>query len=235
GRVRSCFPKFASTTRRRFVGGMPVTLRATRGRVLRHVVLAAASVVVTVALIGVLHRRDLRERASIATAYVALALLAVTLALGPLNRLRGRPNPVSFNLRRDFGIWSAVMGLAHTAIGLTVHMRGRMYLYFVPEPGHPGIAGLRADPFGAANDTGLIAAVLLLLLASISSDLALRRLGTRRWRSIQRWAYGILALTIAHAVIYQWIEKQRLPLVLLLVALSVTTIALQLMGRRRHG
>ena len=198
---------------------------------LRHALLATASLVATAVLASVL-QRDLRERVSTASAYVALALLATTLSLGPLNVLRGRPNPVSFNLRRDFGIWSAIVGVAHAAIGLTVHLRGRMYLYFVPEPGHPGIAGLRADPFGLANDAGLVAALLLLLLAAISSDFALRTLGTRRWRTIQRSAYVILGLSIVHGAVYQGIEKQRLVLVLLLAVVSATVLVLQARRRR---
>ena len=152
-----------------------------RRRVRRHCALAAVSIVGTIAIAALLPGQT-RERISTAAAYVALLLLAVTLTLGPLNVLRGRPNPVSFNLRRDFGIWSAIAGVFHAGIGLTVHLQGRMYLYFVPEPGKPSIAGLRPDAFGLANDTGLIAALLLLLLGAISNDLALRKLGTARWR-----------------------------------------------------
>jgi len=51
-------------------------------------------------------------RLSMATAYVALGLLAATLAIGPLNILRRRPNPVSTDLRRDIGIWAGLIGIA---------------------------------------------------------------------------------------------------------------------------
>ena len=199
----------------------------------RHCALAAISIGGTAA-IAALPPGHLRERVSMATAYVALILLAITLAQGPLNVLRGRPNPVSFNLRRDFGIWSAIVGVFHAGIGLTVHLAGRMYLYFLPEIGKPSIAGLRADAFGLANDTGLVAALLLLLLAVISNDLALRKLGSRRWRSIQRWAYAIGALTVIHAALYQAIEKQRLVLILIVVISSLTALLLQIMGARKH-
>ena len=80
-----------------------------RHRVVRHVALATLSAGTIAALMLVLHR-GYRERFSTATAYVGIGLLAVTLSLGPLNVLRRRPNPVSFNLRRDFGIWSAIVG-----------------------------------------------------------------------------------------------------------------------------
>jgi len=206
-----------------------------RSRLQRHglLVLCTSGATALLVLLPLSHR-DLRERVSTATAYVALALLVVTLSFGPLNVLRGRPNPVSFNRRRDFGIWAAIAGLVHTAIGLTVHFRGRMHLYFFPEPGHPRIAGLRTDLFGAANDTGLVAAVLLLLLALISNDVALRGLGVARWRTVQRSAYVVLGLTVAHAALYQVIGSQRFLLVLVLVVATVVVLTLQALGARRH-
>jgi sulfoxide reductase heme-binding subunit YedZ len=198
---------------------------------IRHLALGLVSLGSTAALMLVLHR-DFRERFSTATAYVGLVLLAVTLALGPLNVLRRRPNPVSFNLRRDFGLWSAFMGVTHSVVGLTVHFRGRMHLYFVPDRGQPAVLGLRADLFGLANDTGLMAAMLLLVLAVISNDIALRTLGTGRWRTIQRSAYLVAALVILHGVLYQAIEHQRWWLVAVLGLTVAAGLGLQSLGFR---
>ncbi len=209
-------------------GGSPRGARRRR----RHLLIATGSIA-TAALLALLFPGPLRERISLATAYVALGLLAVTLSLGPLNVLSGRPNPVSFDLRRDFGIWSAVLGVAHTAIGLTVHFTGRMQLYFLAPPDAHSVLGLRADPFGAANHAGLVAALLLLALATISNDLSLRALGTTRWRSLQRWAYLLLVVTIAHGVLYQLLEKQRLVLVFSFIVVVFTVITIQLAGRHR--
>ena len=63
-------------------------------------------------------RRDLITRLSIATAYPSLFLSLLAIALGPWNVLGNRANPVSFNLRRDLGIWAGIMALLHTGIGL---------------------------------------------------------------------------------------------------------------------
>ena len=117
-------------------------------------------------------RRDLISHLSIATAYPALFLTAAALFLGPWNVLRLRANPVSFDLRRDVGIWAGIMALLHTGIGLNVHLRGRPWLYFVDQDHH-----VRHDLFGFGNDTGLIAALLFLLLLAISNDVSLRRVG----------------------------------------------------------
>lgn len=73
---------------------------------------------------------DIRHRLSMATAYAGLIFLAASLWFGPWNVLRRLPNPISFNLRRDVGIWTGILAIVHTAIGLTVHLRGRMWMYF---------------------------------------------------------------------------------------------------------
>src|SRR5688572_18251144 len=97
-------------------------------RLLRHLSLAAGSVLLAACVYGSLpgpRRSQDRDhnrlfRVSMATAYVSLTLLAATLVTGPLNVLRRRPNPVSTDLRRDLGIWSALLGLGHVATGLMV-------------------------------------------------------------------------------------------------------------------
>jgi sulfoxide reductase heme-binding subunit YedZ len=154
------------------------------------------------------------------------------LILGPLNILRRRPNPVSFDLRRDLGIWSAVTALAHTVVGLTVHFHGRMHLYFLAPPGAPSAAGLRIDAFGLTNHAGLIAALLLATLAGISSDWALGRLGARRWKAVQRTAYVAAGLSVAHGLVYQTLEKRLAGLVAVLVIVASVTVLAQWQGRR---
>src|SRR5205809_7932830 len=88
-------------------------------RVLRH---HLALAVTSAALLGILYAlgyaHDWRLRWSIATAYAGLALLGATLLIGPWNILHARPNPVSTDLRRDIGIWAALLSGAHVAIVL---------------------------------------------------------------------------------------------------------------------
>lgn len=173
-------------------------------------------------------RRDLIGHISIATAYPALFLTAVAVFLGPWNVLRKRANPVSFDLRRDIGIWAGIMALLHTAVGLNVHLRGRMWLYFVDQ--HHRI---RHDWFGFGNDTGVVAALLFLLLLAISNDLSLRGLGARRWKSLQRWTYAAVILTILHAVAYQHVEERRGAYELVLGGTTLAIATFQFAGWRR--
>lgn len=164
---------------------------------------------------------------------MALLLLTVTVSLGPLNLLRKRPNPVSADLRRDFGIWTAIVGIVHVIIGLQVHM-GSPVRYFIVR-GRRGAAHARFDPFGIANYTGAIATLILLVLLALSSDAALRTLGAERWKSLQRWTYGLGGLVLVHAAVYQLLEKRALPLVLLLVVATTAGVGFQLSGRRARA
>jgi methionine sulfoxide reductase heme-binding subunit len=192
----------------------------------RHVVIALANfacVAVFWELFSI--RRDVISRLSIATAYPALFLTAAALSIGPWNVLRGQTNSVSFDRRRDLGIWAGIMALLHTGIGLNVHLRGRPWLYFIDQHYR-----LRHDWFGIGNDTGLLAALLFLVLLAISNDLSLRRLGTRTWKSLQRWTYMAVALTLMHAVAYQLVEKRQAAYDALLWATIATTAVLQVAG-----
>lgn len=154
-------------------------------------------------------------------------LLSVSLWLGPWNVLRRRPNPTSFDLRRDVGIWAGILAIVHTAIGLTVHLRGRMWMYFFKGL-HP--FRLQNTQFGFANFTGLGASLLFLMLLAISNDLSLRTLKARRWKSLQRWTYVAFVLTGAHGIGYQLIEKRHVSWVLIFAAIMTVIAAAQFLA-----
>jgi sulfoxide reductase heme-binding subunit YedZ len=199
-------------------------------RIRRHAFLALA----TLACVGLFcklfsDRRDLISLLSIATAYPALFLTAAAVFVGPWKVLRRAINPVSFDLRRDLGIWAGSLAIVHTVIGLNVHLRGRPWLYFVDQ--HRRV---RHDLFGFSNDTGLIAALLFLMLLAISNDLSLRRLGSRRWKTWQRWTYAAVALTLLHAVAYQHIEKRQVAYEAALWMTIAIIFAMQLSGWWRY-
>jgi sulfoxide reductase heme-binding subunit YedZ len=89
---------------------------------------------------------------------------------------------------------------------------------------------LRYDPFGVANFTGLGSTVVLILLLGLSNDLSLRVLGTRRWKTLQRWNYAGFALVVVHGVLYQLIEKRQLLFVGLFSIMGLLVVALQVSG-----
>jgi sulfoxide reductase heme-binding subunit YedZ len=170
---------------------------------------------------------------SVATAYASFFFLAVTLSVGPLNALRGRRVPVSTHLRRDFGIWTAIAGLIHVVAGLQVHMRGRFWLYFVPNPDVDSVIPIRVDAFGWVNHAGLVATVILVLLLALSNDRSLERFGGRTWKRMQRSNYLLSLLVVAHGVGYQTIESRSGAIVVGFCTVAVLVLSAQLLGYRR--
>lgn len=178
---------------------------------------------------------DVLSRASFATAYPALALLAATLLIGPWNLLRKKANPISSDLRRDIGIWAGILGIVHAGVGQFVHLRGRPWLYYVygPTEHHHGI---RHDLFGLANYTGALGVLLLATLFATSNDLSLRRFGTRKWKQLQRWNYAVFALVAVHSFAFQGVEKQKAQWVMTAVVCVAAALVVQIAGvvaRRR--
>jgi sulfoxide reductase heme-binding subunit YedZ len=195
-----------------------------------HLPLASISLFAVVLLYRALPRRDAIWKLSMATAYVGLFLLVLTLVIGPFRTLQRRRMPLSQDLRRDTGIWAGILGLFHTAVGLNVHLRGRPWLYFVYQKRENHFFPLRHDQFGLANDTGLLATGLLALLLATSNDWSLRYFGTPGWKKLQRWSYGLFALTVAHGILYQVIEKRTTTFVAIFVVLALMAITLQALG-----
>ncbi len=196
-----------------------------------HLPLGVVSTLSAAALYMTRPYSDAVSRASFATAYPALALLTATLLIGPCKVLRGRPNPVSHDLRRDVGIWAGILGVVHVAVGQCVHLRGRPWLYYVYSPTeHHHAIPVRHDLFGLANYTGAVAALMLIALLATSSDTCLRALGARRWKQLQRWNYAVFALTAAHAMGYLRIEKQKASFVAVVITCLVIALLLQAAG-----
>ncbi len=215
-----------------------IQTRRMRRRLLRHhlplLLLSAASIA---ALYFTRDYKDVITRASFATAYPALALLAATLLIGPWNLLRKRTNPISSDLRRDIGIWAGTLSIVHTAIGQCVHLRGRPWLYYIYGPReHHHTFPVRHDLFGLANYTGAFSVLLLAALLATSNDWSLRKLHTRGWKKLQRWNYAVFGLAAVHSFAYQGVEKQHVPFVATIAGCVAIAIAFQIAGivmRRR--
>jgi sulfoxide reductase heme-binding subunit YedZ len=183
-----------------------------------HAWLAAASVLLVLVVRALFAGGPAEEvhRLSLATAYVGMVLLVVGLVIGPINVVRGRPSPLSDDLRRDVGIWAALLIAIHTFFGLQVHFGGTVLPYFLkvagtydpasfPRLAQPIAAALpfRIDPFGIGNETGLLGTLIALGLLVLSNDLSMRALGNRRWKRLQQLNYVLFALTVVHGLLYQ--------------------------------
>jgi len=187
--------------------------------------------------------RGMLSRFTTATGYVALGLLALTLLVGPINLLVRRRNPISSYLRRDVGVWTAIVSVVHVIAGFQVHgppgaLDERILRYFFARDGSPLL-----DTFGLGNWTGLAATLIVVGLLAISSDFALRKLRFRRWKWLQRMNYPLFALVVAHAIYYAAFGGSLLqassPSTLLLGPMVIAVLVGQAVGvwlwRRRHS
>ena len=182
--------------------------------------------------------RLLIARFTTATGYIALALLGLTLLIGPANLLLHRRLPISTYLARDVGMWAAIVSVIHVIVGFFVHgppapIVERILFYFFAPDGTPLI-----NAFGWGNWTGLAATVIVVGLLAISSDAALRKLKAQRWKNLQRLNYALFALVIVHAIFYGALLRiTSISTILLGLIVSLVFIG-QMVGiwlwRRRH-
>jgi sulfoxide reductase heme-binding subunit YedZ len=180
------------------------------------------------------------QQFTVATGYLGLGLLAVTLLLGPVNLLLRRRNPVSTYLRRDVGAWTAVVSVVHMICAVLIHVShgsgvfSSFVHFFVAEDG-----SVLANSFGLGNWTGLAAVVIVLGLLATSSDVALRKLKARPWKWLQRLNYALFALVILHAFFYGALLRMTSPFTVLLIPSVVTVFVGQAVGvwlwRRRYA
>ncbi len=171
--------------------------------------------------------RSFVRRLTTATGYVALALLALTLLIGPANLLLRKRNPVSGYLHRDVGAWAALFSGVHVIVSLKVHGSGQIrdvLDFFVPD-GSP-----LTSSFGLGNWTGFAGLVIVAGLLALSSDAALGDLKARSWKRLQRLNYVFFALVIVHAFFYGAVLRTDSPYTLLLLLTVIAVVVGQGIG-----
>ncbi len=205
-------------------------------RLRHHAALAFGSVAIFAATAWLRPGETSADHLSIATAYACLLYMAAALSVGPLKVRQMATPPLNNYLRRDIGIWSGIAGLVHFFVGVDQTMN-QAYLARYVDTG----AGLVSPELGRQLFTwgtiaGMVVAVLVVLLLSLSNDRVLRRLGPKRWKRWQRSAYWAFGLTVVHGAAFQLLEIRNVVLVALLVVVALLAVGLQLLGfvsRRR--
>lgn len=147
----------------------------------------------------------------------AARLLVLALLPGPLAGAFGAGRFLRgwLALRRNLGVAAFSYGLLH------------LLFYLVDM----GAAAPVLDELGIPSIwTGWLALVAMVPPAALSCDAALRRLGWRRWKAVQRLVYAAALLTLAHWLLLDW--KWQPPLAH--AAPLVVAWALLLMRRRRR-
>ena len=128
----------------------------------------------------------------------ALLLLTFVLAIGPLARLDPRFLPLLYN-RRHLGVLTCVIAAAHVQAVLDWY-----FAYSAVPPveamlaADPGFAGLHGIPF---IPFGLVAFLVLLVLAATSHDFWLAFLTPPVWKAIHMSVYGAYAAAVLHVAL----------------------------------
>lgn len=75
---------------------------------------------------------------------------------------------------------------------------------------------------------GYVAGILFMKLPGLSNNKVMQRLGMPRWKRLQRTAYLVFVLIIAHAWAFQILEAGQPVLMVSLAVLTLLVIGLQL-------
>jgi methionine sulfoxide reductase heme-binding subunit len=169
-----------------------------KGRLLKHPLPLLIMVLIALLFFFIFRgKRDFISFIAQSTGYISLIILAISLLIGTANLIMKNNNPVSTYFRRDIGIIGGIIALVHSVTGLFVHLRGKMWLYFLND-NHQ----IRFDNFGLANYSGVIAALIIILLIITSNDYFIKKLNLKNWKNIQRLSYLMILLVAAHCYFY---------------------------------
>lgn len=142
----------------------------------------------------------------------AFILLIVTMAIGPIGKVWPGRFSVLNAWRRAFGVWFAMFATVHAFLVWDGWARWSIWGFLgYQDLAIIGFAGqpILVDPgFGLSNLVGLAALFWGLILFATSSDLAIKKLGTRAWKHIQGYANLILYLVALHVAYYLFLHYE---------------------------
>ncbi|MDP3973435.1 MAG: ferric reductase-like transmembrane domain-containing protein [Candidatus Daviesbacteria bacterium] len=141
------------------------------------------------------------------TGLLAIALLSLTLLIGPASRFFPALNALKAN-RKFWGILSFFIALAHTILIYIFYVNYDLAKLF--DPTSPKYFGLLA---------GLASLVILLAVTLTSNKLALNSLSPKIWKIIQSTAYLALILAVLH---FYLVESQNGVLVIKRIVGQIT-------------
>ena len=133
-----------------------------------------------------------------ATGTLAFLLLTFILAIGPLARLTQRFKPFLYN-RRHLGVTTFMIALIHAGFVLLWYHGFSDVNVFVSllasNPRYDSIAGF---PF---ESLGLIALIIMFLMAATSHDFWNANLGPGLWKALHMGVYVAYGLLVAHVAL----------------------------------
>lgn len=214
----------------------PVDERARRHFILLLLVAGSLSVVIFAGDLT-----TITDRVSFLSAYQFSIFLAAALLIGPVRTIRTGRTALNDYLRRDIGIWTGVVGFLHVYAGTRESMTPTYLASYVASANDVFEVMLREQFFFWGTIIGFVILLVLLLLITLSNDRSQRKIGKRWWKRLQRCSYLIAALTVAHALAFQYLESRDVAFVVFLGLIAIVVAGGQLTGfrivmrkRRRH-
>src|SRR4051812_29559577 len=159
------------------------------------------------------------------TSTLAVLLLHVILAIGPLCRINQKFLPLLYN-RRHLGVTMFTVALVHGSFSLLqFHALGNVNPFFSLLTSNTNFNSLSAFPFQALGFTALL---IFFLMAITSHDFWLHNLSPKVWKSLHMCVYLAYGLIVMH-VMLGVIQYETSPVLFsIILAGSVTLIALHL-------
>jgi len=128
----------------------------------------------------------------------AILLLHIVLIIGPLCRLDPRFLPLLYN-RRHLGVTTFFVGAIHGGLSIfQFHALGVINPFVSILVGNTRFASVADFPF---QILGLIALVILFLMAATSHDFWLKNLTAPVWKTLHTLVYAAYALLIGHVLL----------------------------------
>ncbi|MEL6586289.1 MAG: Rieske 2Fe-2S domain-containing protein [Pseudomonadota bacterium] len=155
----------------------------------------------------------------------AFVMLTVVLCIGPLVRLDARFLPLLYN-RRHFGVLTAMVAMTHAGFILGWYFAfsptERVQALFQANTSYGQIAGFPFEIFG------VVALVILLVLAATSHDFWLKFLTPPLWKRLHMGIYVAYAAVVAHVALGILQDQQNVAVPLLFLGGAAVVAGLHL-------
>lgn len=162
---------------------------------------------------------------------LAIVLLHIILAIGPLARLNSRFLPLLYN-RRHLGVSMFLAALIHGGFSIfQFHALGNVNPVYSLFTSNMDYGSLSNFPFQVL---GFFALIILFLMAATSHDFWLKNLSPKTWKRLHMMVYFAYALTMAHVFLGAFQQQPSIAAILVLSFGFVTIASLHLTTAMRE-
>lgn len=156
------------------------------------------------------------------TSTLAVLLLHVILAIGPLCRLNKKFLPLLYN-RRHLGVTMFTLALVHGSFSIfQFHALGNTNPFISIFTSNTNFDSLAAFPF---QSLGFLALVIFFLMAVTSHDFWLHTLSPKVWKTLHMFVYFAYALVVLH-VMLGVIQYENNPVFVIIIFAGTATLVI---------